>query len=849
MRIKRSCIVMLLCCIIFQLIMQPSKVMAKELGKNIISEKEVYRKIKKQPKKLNYSINEYDINIQKEDYVNNMSILNEMEYLVPKTNNEYEVILAYEDGEFSYVDSMNTIEEAINYANNIYSKELKSKSILPSVLYKNGTIVYSVNSMGRIRKIVNGEPYNGTDKVTYIYPNKDMSGTSNYVHQGYVSDVPIIEDNGSNAKIQISGYTGWISKDTTSKEYDLVVVPMNQVKNPSYFEVINGELYHWISSDITDESKSKGYKRVVCKAPNYLREGIKYYSYDMNYFYTDLNILISDLKQGTNARAINNSQPYYMYYMNLPFRSKTNITASELDMFILNNTNYDSKLRNTGNMFIKAQEQYGVNALLMLGVAINESSWGNSKLAKTKNNLFGLGAVDSNPNDAMAYESIEQCINEFAKYWISKGYADPQDWRFNGGNLGDKSIGTNVKYASDPYWGEKAASFAYIIDKGVSGSISSLKDFNFYEIGILTNTGKVKSAEKSDLYTIIDKKHSNSSFIGTRVVLNSNTKYSTPNAQWYGINPDRTTYLSLNSGVEFNGLYDWDKKGFIKSDNVRVINASSFEGIMYQSHVQDIGWQNWTTNGNTSGTVGKCLKVEGVRIKLSNMPVGTTIKYRGHVQDVGWQEWKYEGQLSGTTGQNKKVEAIQIEEVNFPSDKKILYRAHVENEGWQPWKTSGEVAGTTGQNKRVEAIEVKIVDKEDDLQIKYKSHVSDIGWQDYKMNGEIAGTTGQAKKMEAIDISLIGNLQSIGIKYSAHVQDIGWQSWVGSGEVAGTVGKAKQVEALKIELVGASRNVHIEYRVHVSDIGWQDWVRDGDIAGTVGKNKAIEAIQIRIING
>ena len=117
MRIKRSCIIMLLCCIIFQLIMQPSKVMAKELGKNIISEKEVYRKIKKQPKKLNYSINEYDINIQKEDYVNNMSILNEMEYLVPKTNNEYEVILSYEDGKFSYVDSMNTIEEAINYAN------------------------------------------------------------------------------------------------------------------------------------------------------------------------------------------------------------------------------------------------------------------------------------------------------------------------------------------------------------------------------------------------------------------------------------------------------------------------------------------------------------------------------------------------------------------------------------------------------------------------------------------------------------------------------------------------------------------------------------------------------------
>ena len=32
------------------------------------------------------------------------------------------------------------------------------------------------------------------------------------------------------------------------------------------------------------------------------------------------------------------------------------------------------------------------------------------------------------------------------------------DSRYYGANLGDKASGICVKYASDPYWGEKAAS-------------------------------------------------------------------------------------------------------------------------------------------------------------------------------------------------------------------------------------------------------------------------------------------------------------------------------------------------------------------------------------------------------
>ena len=68
---------------------------------------------------------------------------------------------------------------------------------------------------------------------------------------------------------------------------------------------------------------------------------------------------------------------------------------------------------NSGSIFVNMQNTYGVNALLMAGVAANESAWGNSSIAQTKNNLFGLNAVDSAPGaSADTYTSPEHCIRE-----------------------------------------------------------------------------------------------------------------------------------------------------------------------------------------------------------------------------------------------------------------------------------------------------------------------------------------------------------------------------------------------------------------------------------------------------
>ena len=38
--------------------------------------------------------------------------------------------------------------------------------------------------------------------------------------------------------------------------------------------------------------------------------------------------------------------------------------------------------------------------------------------------------------------------------------------------------------------------------------------------------------------------------------------------------------------------------------------------IYYRTHVQNIGWMDWVKNGETAGTVGQALRMEGIEIEL-----------------------------------------------------------------------------------------------------------------------------------------------------------------------------------------------------------------------------------------
>ena len=280
--------------------------------------------------------------------------------------------------------------------------------------------------------------------------------------------------------------------------------------------------------------------------------------------------------------------------------------------------------------------------------------------------------------------------------------------------------------------------------------------------------------------------------------------------------------------------------------------------VMYKTHVQNEGWQDYVENGQMSGTTGKSLRLEGIKINIENNYNAGDIIYKVHVQDIGWQEEKKNDELAGTTDQNKRLEAISIRlEGEISNYYDIYYRVHCQSFGWLDWAKNGENAGSAGYGYRLEGIEIQLIEKGKEAPGKtektyiqkylcYNAHVQDIGWQGMKTDEDIAGTQGRGLRVEAIKIQNINFPKNVNIKYQVHVQDIGWQNWKQNGEMAGTEGRGLRIEAIRI-LLENTDDYSIEYRTHIQDIGWQNWKQDGAISGTVGKSKRIEAIQIRIV--
>ena len=133
-----------------------------------------------------------------------------------------------------------------------------------------------------------------------------------------------------------------------------------------------------------------------------------------------------------------------------------------------------------------------------------------------------------------------------------------------------------------------------------------------------------------------------------------------------------------------------------------------------------------------------------------------TIKYQAHVQDIGWQDWVSDGAMAGTEGKNLRLEAIKIKLENAPTDLRVKYQTYIENKGWQDWVYGDAVSGTEGQGLRVEALQVMLEGTDaDKYSIEYQAHVQDIGWQNWVKDGQSAGVIGKAKKIEAIRIRIV----------------------------------------------------------------------------------------------
>ena len=322
---------------------------------------------------------------------------------------------------------------------------------------------------------------------TYVSYTEYSTGKSGYINGTYGADAAYLGTTGNYYIFMMSGVIGKV------KSSDVTLVALSNVKSYSYYYVSGEKLYHRITGNLS-QSKYVSNLRYG-KAPSYLSQGTNYFSYDGHYFYTNYTTMISDYTSDSRAHSVNSNNPYFNYYQYLPLRSTTSYSASDLNSTINGKISSTSKLKDLGNDFVNNQNTYGVNALLMASIAINESGWGDSRIAKNKNNLFGLNAVDASPSQsANYYSSVSTCIKDFAETYMSKKYLNPNGSNYRGAYLGNKASGINVQYASDPYWGEKAANYAYYLGEKLSS-----KDEYRYTIGIKDPISCMKTTPTNNL--------------------------------------------------------------------------------------------------------------------------------------------------------------------------------------------------------------------------------------------------------------------------------------------------------------------------------------------------------------
>ena len=286
---------------------------------------------------------------------------------------------------------------------------------------------YYVDGSGAwVKNAGHGINYSSYYKVKSLYiPVYDANGR---ILSHVSKDTVLFRDNRSTANgripVQVAGLTGYVNAS------QVTAIDSNDTFIPDY--VSDGKyVYHRYSP----------YTKVMVAYHNAnMQVGKSYYSAD-----------------GINFGTFKLDHPFQ--FSNL--KSRTNYTAADINrLYSLMGAN-DSKLAGKGATFKAAEQRYGVNALYLVAHSALESAWGRSKIAKDKNNFFGISAYDDTPyTSATKFDDVDSGILGAAR-WINSRYLHNSGYPANGAYLGNKAGGMNVNYATAPYWGESIASIMF----------------------------------------------------------------------------------------------------------------------------------------------------------------------------------------------------------------------------------------------------------------------------------------------------------------------------------------------------------------------------------------------------
>ena len=158
----------------------------------------------------------------------------------------------------------------------------------------------------------------------------------------------------------------------------------------------------------------------------------------------------------------------------------------------------------------------------------------------------------------------------------------------------------NVKYASDPFWGEKIAGWYYKFDQS-----NGMQDFNYYKIGVKASNAVIN---------VYSQSNTNSSVLYQTRNKKSNLKIANypflivgEEGDFYKIQSDTPI---VNGHPSYSSTYNWDNsKGYISKESLNYTNKN------LDGWINDMG--NWYYYQNGAKVTG-WLDINGERYYFDN---------------------------------------------------------------------------------------------------------------------------------------------------------------------------------------------------------------------------------------
>lgn len=144
---------------------------------------------------------------------------------------------------------------------------------------------------------------------------------------------------------------------------------------------------------------------------------------------------------------------------NMALNKPSGLSLKQFKKILSDSKDTNKIFENNAEYFYYIEKQYKINGVFVAAIGIHESSWGTSKIAKEKNNLFGYGANDSNPyNGAYTFSNYSESIDLLSRVLV-KYYLNPKGTNIYGGEKAEGTYynkpnlsGVNLRYASDKNW-------------------------------------------------------------------------------------------------------------------------------------------------------------------------------------------------------------------------------------------------------------------------------------------------------------------------------------------------------------------------------------------------------------